>query len=139
MTSSSPPRTDPREPAPFGESRSRVLAALLDAGRPLDVTEVARLVGLHVNTARFHLDGLVEAGAADREVERRELDHGGVPRGRHYVRRSARPRNRLSSHVESAQPYRTRVIERTRRPRGVSTAISSPSSFWRSAEPMGDR
>jgi predicted ArsR family transcriptional regulator len=49
-----------------------VLAVLQDAGRPLDVTDVATLVGLHVNTARFHLDGLVEAGAVDREVERRE-------------------------------------------------------------------
>ena len=56
MTSLS--RTDPG-PARFGVSRSRVLAALQDAGRPLDVTEVARLVGLHVNTARFHLDGFV--------------------------------------------------------------------------------
>ena len=64
-------RTDPG-PARFGVSRSRVLAALQDAGGPLDVTEVAKLVGLHVNTARFHLDGLVEVGAADREVERRE-------------------------------------------------------------------
>ena len=69
MTSLS--RTDPG-PARFGVSRSRVLAALQDAGGPLDVTEVAKLVGLHLNTARFHLDGLVEVGAADREVERRE-------------------------------------------------------------------
>lgn len=72
MTSTLPRRTDPVGPAPFGESRARVLAALQDAGRPLDVTEVARLVGLHVNTARFHLDGLVDAGVADRAAEQRE-------------------------------------------------------------------
>lgn len=67
-----PRRTDPEGPPAFGESRSRVLAALQDAGRPLDVTEVAEVTGLHVNTARFHLDGLVEAGVADRDAEQRE-------------------------------------------------------------------
>lgn len=71
VNSSWPPRTDPEAPPPFGDSRARVLAALQDAGRPLDVTEVAKLVGLHVNTVRFHLDGLVEAGAVDREAEQR--------------------------------------------------------------------
>jgi predicted ArsR family transcriptional regulator len=71
MTRSLPHLTDPEGPPPFRESRSRVLAALQDAGRPLDVTEVAKLVGLHVNTARFHLDALVEAGAVDRQAEQR--------------------------------------------------------------------
>jgi predicted ArsR family transcriptional regulator len=72
VASTVPRRTDPEGPAPFGESRTRVLAALQDAGRPVDVTEVAKLVGLHVNTARFHLDGLVDAGVAGRETEQRE-------------------------------------------------------------------
>lgn len=72
MSSSLPRLTDPEGPPRFGESRSRVLATLQDAGRPLDVTEVADLVGLHVNTVRFHLDGLVEAGAVERESEQRE-------------------------------------------------------------------
>jgi predicted ArsR family transcriptional regulator len=62
-----------------------VLAVLQDAGRPLDVTEVAKLVGLHVNTARFHLDGLVDAGVADRATEQRELP------GRPRTLYSARP------------------------------------------------
>lgn len=44
----------------------------------MDVTEVADLVGLHVNTARFHLDGLVEAGVIDRAAEQR--DQPGRPR-----------------------------------------------------------
>jgi predicted ArsR family transcriptional regulator len=35
------------------------------------VPEVAELTGLHVNTARFHLDGLVADGLAERGVEDR--------------------------------------------------------------------
>ena len=64
-----------------------MFAALQDAGRPLDVTEIAKLVGLHVNTARFHLDGLVEAGAADREAEQREQP--GRPRTLYVARPDA--------------------------------------------------
>jgi predicted ArsR family transcriptional regulator len=37
----------------------------------MSVDDVARSVGLHVNTARFHLDRLVEAGLAERESEER--------------------------------------------------------------------
>jgi predicted ArsR family transcriptional regulator len=87
VTSALRRRTDPEGPAPFGESRSRVLAALQDAGRPVDVTEAAELVGLHVNTARFHLDGLVEAGAADRQAEQREQP--GRPRTLYVARPNA--------------------------------------------------
>lgn len=56
----------------LGESRSRVLAVLQDAGTPLVVGEVAKRVGLHANTARFHLDALVEAGVVERTTEERE-------------------------------------------------------------------
>lgn len=87
MSESWPRRTDPGGPPAFGESRSRVLAMLQDAGRPLDVTEVAELTGLHVNTARFHLDGLVEAGAADRDAEQR--DQPGRPRTLYRARPDA--------------------------------------------------
>ncbi|MGH3847883.1 MAG: helix-turn-helix domain-containing protein, partial [Pseudonocardiaceae bacterium] len=56
----------------LGESRARVLTALQDAGEPLGVSEVAERVGLHANTARFHLDALVEAGMVERAMEDRE-------------------------------------------------------------------
>lgn len=56
----------------LGPSRARTLEVLQDAGRPLGVQEVAALVDLHVNTARFHLDGLVAAGLATRRQEARE-------------------------------------------------------------------
>lgn len=56
----------------LGESRSRTLAVLQDAGRPLGVNDVAEQLGLHANTARFHLDGLVDAGLVERTTEERE-------------------------------------------------------------------
>ncbi|HEX7662333.1 MAG TPA: helix-turn-helix domain-containing protein [Pseudonocardiaceae bacterium] len=63
--------TDP-EPWPMlGESRRRVLDVLRAAGEPVGVQEIADRVGLHPNTARFHLDGLVDAGLADRSSEER--------------------------------------------------------------------
>jgi predicted ArsR family transcriptional regulator len=62
----------------LGESRERVLAALRTAGAPVGRAEVARSTGLHPNTVRFHLDGLVTAGLAERRGEQR---HGpGRPR-----------------------------------------------------------
>jgi predicted ArsR family transcriptional regulator len=53
------------------DGRQRVLQALRRSGRALGVQEVADLVGLHENSVRFHLDRLVDEGAAVREAERR--------------------------------------------------------------------
>src|SRR5579875_323150 len=58
--------------AQLGESRTRVLDLLRAAGGPLGVRDVADRAGLHANTARFHLDALVEAGLATREPQPRE-------------------------------------------------------------------
>jgi predicted ArsR family transcriptional regulator len=63
--------TDPGPSPVLGESRSRVLDMLRAAGGPIGVHEVATRTGLHPNTARFHLDGLVDAGLAERQVEDR--------------------------------------------------------------------
>ncbi|MBX6356243.1 MAG: helix-turn-helix domain-containing protein [Micromonosporaceae bacterium] len=97
----------------LGESRARVLEVLQQAGEPLGVGEVARQVGLHVNTARFHLDALVEAGLADRTTEEREQP--GRPRSMYLARPGAARTGRrsyrllaeiLASYVaaEAAQP-----------------------------------
>jgi predicted ArsR family transcriptional regulator len=51
---------------PLGRRRAEVLDLLRAAGSPLSVQDVADQVGLHVNSARFHLDALVEAGLAAR-------------------------------------------------------------------------
>jgi len=76
MTTRNPTR--PESPPALGESRSRVLTVLQDAAGPLGVADVARQLSLHANTARFHLDGLVEAGLVERSIE--ERDHPGRPR-----------------------------------------------------------
>jgi predicted ArsR family transcriptional regulator len=63
---------DQPEAAALGESRARVLSVLQQAPAPLGVSEVAAQVRLHLNTTRFHLDGLVDAGLAARAREDRE-------------------------------------------------------------------
>lgn len=69
---------DPPGRGSLGESRARVLETLQIADAPLGVGAVAAKVGLHPNTARFHLDGLVEQGLAERRIE--ERDTPGRPR-----------------------------------------------------------
>jgi predicted ArsR family transcriptional regulator len=62
----------PEEGPALGRSRADVLDMLRAADHPLGVREVARRTGLHQNTARFHLEALVEARLAARETENRE-------------------------------------------------------------------
>lgn len=62
----------PEDGTPLGRSRSSVLDLLNSADHPIDVREVAQRMGLHANTARFHLEALVEAGLAIRETEDRQ-------------------------------------------------------------------
>jgi predicted ArsR family transcriptional regulator len=57
--------------SPLGRSRARVLDLLRAAGTQLGVRDVADRIGAHPNTARFHLDGLVDAGLATREPQAR--------------------------------------------------------------------
>ncbi len=61
-----------------GQSRQALLAALRQAGRPLDASEAAAAVGLHRNTARVHLDLLWKAGLVRRQPEDRSVQ--GRPR-----------------------------------------------------------
>jgi predicted ArsR family transcriptional regulator len=64
--------TAPDAGARVGASRARILDLLRAAGGPLGVQDVAGRAGLHANTARFHLDGLVDAGLATRQSQPRE-------------------------------------------------------------------
>lgn len=66
------------EPPTLTESRGRVLAALRASEAPIGVGEIAERLTLHPNTARFHLDALVDSGLAVRSLERR--DTPGRPR-----------------------------------------------------------
>jgi len=54
---------------PLGQSRARILDLLRAEDAPLGVREVADRTGLHQNTARFHLEALVEAGLAVRGAQ----------------------------------------------------------------------
>src|SRR4051794_11421047 len=52
-------------------SRARVLAELVEEGRPVGAAELASRVGLHANTVRFHLGRLAEAGLVSSTLEAR--------------------------------------------------------------------
>lgn len=54
-----------------GGRRAQVLDALQRSGGPVAVDELADRLGLHVNTARFHLEHLVRAGDAERTNQSR--------------------------------------------------------------------
>ena len=49
--------------------RRRVLQALMQSTRPLDAHAVAEQFGLHITTARFHLDQLEASGLVRRQTE----------------------------------------------------------------------
>ncbi|MFZ5850475.1 MAG: helix-turn-helix transcriptional regulator [Actinomycetota bacterium] len=92
-TSLPPSLTDRAADAAVSGRRADVLARLHATGRPCSVTEMAQATGLHVNTARFHLDGLVADGLAERAAEPRAIPgrprilytaHGAVPGPRSY-------------------------------------------------------
>jgi predicted ArsR family transcriptional regulator len=63
--------TDLTAEVAVGARRAEVIAKLQAAQEPLTVAQMAKRTGLHVNTARFHLDGLVGDGLATRTVEER--------------------------------------------------------------------
>jgi len=64
---------DPTTDVAVSGRRAEVLARLHAADRPLSVSDVAELTGLHINTARFHLDALVSDGLAERSSEERDV------------------------------------------------------------------
>src|SRR5438876_8675732 len=82
--------------APLGQSRAHVLDLLRAAGSPAGVKDIADQAGLHPNTARFHLDALVDTGLAARAPKERTTPGrpsvayravaGGEPLGRRRYR-----------------------------------------------------
>ena len=82
--------------APLGQSRAHVLDLLRAADSPAGVRDIADQAGLHPNTARFHLDALVDAGLATRAPKERTTPGrpsmayravgGGEPMGRRRYR-----------------------------------------------------
>lgn len=64
---------DPVATATVGRRRQDVLDCLREAALPMGVADVAARTRMHVNTARFHLDRLVNDGLALRESEDRDV------------------------------------------------------------------
>ncbi len=56
------------QPHGLGPTRARVLSLLQGATAPRSVSDIADELGLHRNSARFHLDALVAAGYAQRAI-----------------------------------------------------------------------
>jgi predicted ArsR family transcriptional regulator len=91
--------------------RAEVLDALRATDAPLGVTDVAGRIGVHANTARFHLDALVAEGIVVRALDRPSgpgrprtvyapqpgMDRGGT-RGYRLLAQI------LLSHMSSAEP-----------------------------------
>lgn len=69
--------------------RAAVLAELRGTGAPTSAAELAERTGMHLNTARFHLEGLVGDGLAVREAEGRSTP--GRPRIRYAAAPDAEP------------------------------------------------
>ena len=57
----------------LGPTRSRVLGVLREADEPVGAAEVAGRLGIHPNSARFHLDALADAGMVERRSEGRSV------------------------------------------------------------------
>jgi predicted ArsR family transcriptional regulator len=92
-----------RDPVPapigaLGARRRAVLDGLRRSPEPTTAAAVADRTGLHLNTARFHLDGLVEQGHAERRAEER-----GTP---------GRPRILYSARAAAAEPRSYGLLSR---------------------------
>ncbi len=57
----------------LGPTRAEVLEHLQALGRSAPLDAIADAVGIHQNTARFHLDALTAAGLVDRQIEHRDV------------------------------------------------------------------
>ncbi|HET7724227.1 MAG TPA: helix-turn-helix domain-containing protein [Propionibacteriaceae bacterium] len=57
----------------LGPTRAQVLEHLRTLDVPVPLEEIASAVGIHQNTARFHLDALAGAGLVVRDTEHREV------------------------------------------------------------------
>ncbi|MDQ2875217.1 MAG: helix-turn-helix domain-containing protein [Actinomycetota bacterium] len=122
----------PEDTSPLGRSRGDVLDILRAADGPLGVRDVAERMGLHPNTARFHLEALVEASLAARETEERETPGrprmgyravAGGPAGRRRYRLLA---EMLTSLIAETVPDPGRAAEEAGREWGAYLAEQPP-------------
>lgn len=126
-------RSDPPNTPALGASRARVLRALQTAGGPLDVLTVAEQVGLHANTTRFHLDGLVHAGLAMRSDEERETP--GRPRAL-YAAAADSGNGGARSYRLLAEILASYVASQTRHPAEAATRAGEAWGRYLAETPM---
>lgn len=129
-----PPPDRAEEAQRFGPSRSRVLAVLQDLGGPATAAEVAGRLGAHPNTARFHLEALVAAGAVSREREERTTP--GRPRTHYVAEVAALPATQRSYRL-LADILATHVARSADDP--ARDAADAGRTFGRLAAPAGER
>lgn len=104
--------------------RAQVLATLRGARDPLSINAIAEQLGVHPNTVRFHLDGLVAAG----RVEQLSGDIGGPGRPANLYRaRREMDRNGPSNYRLLARIMTSRLAETERRP---TTAARDLGRTW---------
>lgn len=114
-----------REPRrALGRRRLQVLTLLEEAGVPLTVSEVAARLGVHENTARFHLEGLLHDDLARRSVD--EPTGPGRPRVR-FDARTKGPATDRRSYRLLAQMLAGLVTEQLPSP---STACEEAGRAW---------
>jgi predicted ArsR family transcriptional regulator len=100
-------------PADVPSRREQVLATLRAARDPLSINAIAERLGVHANTVRFHLDGLVAAG----RVDQLSGDVGGPGRPANVYRaRREMDRNGPSNYRLLARIMTSRLAATERRP-----------------------
>lgn len=106
----------------LGPSRARVLDALWSAEGPRTSLEVATAVGTHPNSARFHLEALVEDGLVERRLEDRST------RGRPRVVYTPVPQAPLdpaAAYRELAGMLAAAVVERAPTPSVAAQSVGA--------------
>jgi predicted ArsR family transcriptional regulator len=122
----------PEDSSALGRSRADVLDMLRAAPDPLGVREVAQRMGLHQNTARFHLEALAEAGLAAREAENREtpgrprIRYRAVPDGPRGRRRYRLLAEMLTSLIAATMPEPGKAAEEAGREWGAYLTEQPP-------------
>lgn len=100
--------------------REQVLAMLRAAPSPLSITAIADRLGVHANTVRFHLDGLVEAGRVEQLSG--DIAGPGRPANRYRARREM-DRNGPSNYGLLARIMTSRLAATERNPAATATDL----------------
>lgn len=99
--------------AGLGPRRAEVLGLLRGSALPLDAPTVAERLGVHTNSARFHLEALVQLGLARRDAQARSTP--GRP-AVVYLASAAAPLGAEASYRELASTLADAVAQRGRSP-----------------------